>query len=54
MKEVQFVQSIVDAGIDQWHRRPSASVRVHGTFRAQIVTILNRSVMTTNILLNKS
>ena len=34
-------------------RRLSACVRVRGTFRARILTILSRSVMTTITLLNK-
>jgi len=42
-KWVQFDQSIVDAAIDQWRRRLSACVRVHGAhFEHKIVTILNR------------
>ena len=45
---VQFDQSIVDAAIDEWRRRKRLRSYTQGIFWAQIVIILNQSVMTTN------
>jgi len=43
----QFDQSIIDAAICQWRRRLSACSCTRGTLRAQILTILKRTVIQT-------
>jgi len=44
-ERAQFDQSIVDAAISQYSCRLNACVRTRGTLRAQVLTILKRTVI---------